>query len=456
MTSSTALTRSSILQKLFICFCLIFPASKFPTSKVVHASNNICLAEGCRIEKILDMRDVNINDNTDKKFSVIMCEIKSDEFEYKEPSNITGCFNFSSEMIDITVKGNFDLINTVFRWTTTNEEQSLFDKRLNFTNALRYFEIFFDFSGIQIWSAKGFDLELYQDIRNIIILYVECFGCRLEFYSNHKRINSCEDMRKLNRSNISSLFQLSYNYNIYILRNCEFKQIICPLVFMNVKLREFMITDIVDTFYKKNVLTFDYLPEDQSSSLNSNIWELLLYNVYNINLDMKILNPAVFKMTELITIQSGSLNSIDKEIFNKLENLQTLKLDTLNLIKIIHKQGINWIKGINRNVSVNLKEVEASGMNFTNISFSHKEIAFTFSMHNEVFKISEIFPEEDFCIYVEFPFNQLVLFYHIISLKDHENIEIIIDINVKEVTCTFCGSFNITSSIMDTFCILKV
>ena len=76
------------------------------------------------------------------------------------------------------------------------------------------------------------------------------------------------------------------------------------------------INGIVDTFYKKNVISFS---NEKDTRLNSKIKALNLANVININLDLKFLHPSVFNQTKQILIISGSLNSIDGEIFISLK-----------------------------------------------------------------------------------------------------------------------------------------
>ena len=79
-----------------------------------------------------------------------------------------------------------------------------------------------------------------------------------------------------------------------------------------------MLIDLTDTFYKRNVLSFT---NETFGYLESDIKQLQLHKVQNINLDLKLLNPWVFNKTNYIFIVSGSLNSIDGTIFRNLNKL---------------------------------------------------------------------------------------------------------------------------------------
>ena len=77
-------------------------------------------------------------------------------------------------------------------------------------------------------------------------------------------------------------------------------------------------------------------------------------------------------------------------------------MDQTILRRISHRQGIKWIRQWNYDVNVNV-------LNLRDIRFtSHKYIEISETLTDRS-RISQIFPQEDFCIYVDFPFNQLVI-----------------------------------------------
>ena len=63
----------------------------------------------------------------------------------------------------------------------------------------------------------------------------------------------------------------------------EYKENICPLLFMNSHIDALRLYDLIDTFYKRSILSFS---NETYTNLNSNINYVVLYNVANINLDL--------------------------------------------------------------------------------------------------------------------------------------------------------------------------
>ena len=317
------------------------------------------------------------------------------------------------------------MIPLIFRWTS--KELTVLDRQFNFSNVYRYINYMKYPSKVFLWSVKGFDLNFQKSINyksNITFIHVS--KCRLDFYLGKKRISSCDDISKSNITYIRSIFQIKLainQTNSFVLRSVEYKQSICPVVFNNSIIPIFVLIDIVDTFYKRNVLSFT---NEIYSSLKSNIEHLQLHKVQNINLDLKLFNPSVFNKSLQIDIQSGSLNSINGEIFRNLKQLLFFKINPIILRKINHKQGIEWIRQWNLGNNIHLSE------NKSNISISKsKRLIIYTSEKNTRKRMSIIFPDEDFCIYVDFPFNQFVILY------EHFKTEINFIYNENEFSCTY-------------------
>ena len=389
----------------FICFYLILSNSIF----ISNANQFNChLPERCRQEKYLN------ND-------ILICDINKDaiEFKFKEPTPlITG---------EKCAKTTYIIY---FRWIPN--DLIILDKQFNFTNMIRYFD-FFEKSKliVSLIGLKGFDINFlnkkyFLDNLSRSKLQIFIFNSRLDFYYNKKKLNSCQDFIDSNITEIESIFQIhkvgkttiEKYLNLY---DVEYKQKICPLVLRNTRITTFVIHGIADTFYKKNVFTFS---DEIHTNLNSNITVLILRNAININLDLNIVHPSVFKYTNQIYITRNSfLNNINGDIFEHLKYLKTIDISDTIFRKINHKQGIKWIQQINHDVNVNLSNI--SDNNSSHRAIQIPLISSTYLKNN--------FPEEDFCIYVDFPFNQLVIVVYTpwlyIELFGYENYE--------NFTCTF-------------------
>ena len=368
----------------------------------IYTSNanelNCHLPENCRIEGIYT------SGFSFFYYSFILCDINNDgfEFKFKEPTPLitAGKKCFMSK---------FYLI--VFRWISN--DLIILDKQFNFTNMIRYFGYFDETSlefSINIINLKGFDINFlgekkYSFDKNYEPnIYIN--NCLLDFYHNKKKLNSCQDFLDSNVTEIKSIFQQMYQGNkttyIFELKNVEYKQKTCPIVFKNSRIKYLMIEKLIDTFYKKNVLTFS---NEVNTELNSKITRLNFIDSVNINLDLNIIHPSVFNYTKEIFIINNynSLNSISGDIFEHLKNLKTISLNGFIFRKISHKQGIKWIRQWNNDLNVNLS-------NILEICSSFKEIKITTSL--EGLTLSQVFPEEDFCVFVDFPFNQLIIIYN--------------------------------------------
>ena len=102
------------------------------------------------------------------------------------------------------------------------------------------------------------------------VITIEFVSVRLEFYQNKKKITSCKEIIDFNPENLSSIFQMIFyqEHTKFILTDVEYKSQICPLLFQNAYINDLCLEKLVDSFYKKNVLTFT---TDIFETLNSNI-----------------------------------------------------------------------------------------------------------------------------------------------------------------------------------------
>lgn len=136
---------------------------------------------------------------------------------------------------------------------------------------------------------------------------------------------------------------------------------------------------------------------------NPSIIGLQLFHSENIALDSTFLNPSVFKNLLFIQVKC-SLSSISIELFTSLKNLYIIHFETIYFRKLIHRNGIEWIRGINRDLHVNLSNLNDIIGNYKTI----KHVFLTSSKGLHIEPMSVVFPEEDFCVYKEYPFDQMV------------------------------------------------
>ena len=148
--------------------------------------------------------------------------------------------------------------------------------------------------------------------------------------------------------------------------------------------------------------------------------------VENINLDLTILNPSVFSQLQEIQI-IGAVKTIDKTIFTTLNQLNIINFSSAHFRKIVHKNGIDWIFEINKNLTVNLSNINEIAEK--GILIKYLTIKCDLIIHQ--IPIFEVFPDKDFCVYKDFPFDQLVV---LMQYCDDYLIEMI---KTDEFTCTY-------------------
>ena len=351
------------------------------------------LPYGCRSERVFDSTYM-VNSDT------IMCDVNNDAFEFK----------FKPRTHEEIISNGFcnSPHSVIFRWTGSTGLNVL-DKRFNFANAARYFAYFVGYMVAKFWNVKAIDVDIFDNnlfsdpYKASPFDSIELANSRLDFYHNKRKLNSCQDFIDLNLTQIRSIFQIQ-NSRIYAelsLINLKNNRPICPLVFTGSMIEYLQLIDFADTFYKTNILQFT---NETFTDLNSTINRLYMHQVRNINLDLNLLNPSVFENIKMISIVSGSLKSIDGTIFKTFKRLTTIEMEQSIFRKINHKQGIKWIKEINQDVNFDFYRGNA-----TNIEKLIKDIVLFNNFNKPILSISKIFPDQDFCLYIDFPFNQLVI-----------------------------------------------
>lgn len=282
----------------------------------------------------------------------------------------------------------------------------------------KYVGYYLEFEGV-----KGFDINSIYALNSFRFM-LSFFSSRLNFFSNHRLIRTCADLenipvntifhtRRFNTSLVDStmpsIFEVEFNGN-------KPSNPICPLIFHNVSVQHFILTRFIDSFYKSNVIKFLPILND-TQHLTNQIQELKLsyYDIPTIN--SSLLNPIVFKSVIRLVL-FGQMRSIETGLLRNFEFLEQIMFNIFYFIRMCHHGCIDWIKDLNHDVNVNLanlekdidqNKIDSSILNNSKCILLNSDDTFYKSYMNEnLNKVDEIFPEEDFCIYSKFPFNQLV------------------------------------------------
>ena len=412
---------------IFIHFaCLISTSSEF----------NCILPKGCKIDNIYSRRSLFTYDLTiDENLKGLLCDdIRDKEFQFDFPMSMP------------TVDEISCLINTDEIYKDTIElrfhNDFILSEKFNIRNFLYYSMYFENPINANFVNLNGFELDIANGIyKDFLFLYqdiidnVNCIKCKIEFYTtnNSRLVKTCQDIIDSNSIMVRSLFQFRLSKKVdsgnllITLYDSQFKTTLCPLVFNNSHIAHLYISSLVDTFYKRNLLTIENRTFSGLKSYISNI----AIKGENINIDSNLLNPSVFKALRAIRL-IGSVNMIDGNSLNALNSFVTISFIKEYYRDMIHKNGIKWIRDLNSQLKVNLSNFKEL-ISYYRILKNKRFICIDgFSYISEI-RLSKLLPDEDFCLYKDFPFNQLVILMEYI----YDDRMLAVLNSTRHYTCTY-------------------
>jgi hypothetical protein len=258
---------------------------------------------------------------------------------------------------------------------------------------------------VSIIHAYGIDTDQNSTFvnSNDTIDRLLIFYSKLNIYSDNVLTNS----KHCNLNNRSNEFFNSFLRVIFI--RVSYPTEWCPHFFKSSSLIQIYFGDIVNSFLYKNRLNFIQLngssqlkglkiKQLKSISLNLN-YEILTSNILYSYLFMKIREFNI----------EGVLNGFEESIFKEFNLLESLDLTIDNLEDFFHS-GMEWMKFLNYNIkkynlSSNIPSKEIN-RNLLLVRFQYQKKFVSFEPIYE-------YPNEDICIFKNFPHNRLV--YPIIS-----------------------------------------
>ena len=260
---------------------------------------------------------------------------------------------------------------------------------------------------------NGFELDLFDENSLYNMTFLDIIGdklvehirinymyCTFDFYVGNRQLKTCEDFNNL--TNPRSIFQLSTKVNNVNLRLYSPKTStrICPLVFKDFQVYILNING-ENSYYSKRILSF---LSQKFDDLNTTIVNLYI-NIDNVNLDFELLHPSVFKNVQNIRVKS-KIDKIEPNLFVSIKSVEKIYLKLEYMRSLMHTNGIEWIKNMNRDVNCNL--TNTSQLKEFMVSKRYKMIYHDRDNTAVSSSFPEIFPDEDFCLYKDFPINQLV------------------------------------------------
>lgn len=403
---------------MFRHFAIPFQIAYATTIMALVVNQNPCILPiGCSFRNINPLSYFYLdNYMLNKPEPGIRCNIRKTNYKFEYDSWLSTITKISTQCKKWkTHKAFFELKLPV--GLTLNDHFNL----AGFSDFILYFQNLQNFFKgqnlkIKLTNLGRFDVSFHPSYQLLVRNYeniaynLEIHRSRFEFVVNNKPIRTCRDLIDANVTWPHSMFNLipgAKILNMFIVRtNFGQRTPICPLIFKNANIKNLFIWDMVNSFYKKNLLTFTVGPGNDSidETLNSNIDLIHFMRTENIELNLKLLNPSVF--TELKSIVCHeSVAKIDPKIFPHLLSLERIRFEGVYFRKLIHKQGIDWIKAINEDLNANYSDLNEFESNLRDWLFG---IRLRFSTLSTC---EDTFPIEDFCLYREFPLDKMIYIF---------------------------------------------
>ena len=210
-------------------------------------------------------------------------------------------------------------------------------------------------------------------------------------------VKDCEDFERLNypsfflKTNDSDK-NLAFEIDIF-----DRTVRICELFFNDAQLSFLSFNYLANTYFKKRRIEIEKTTS-LKTTLKSKISMLSFGSSYEIDLNEKMFNENLFKSTIAVWIL-GTLNSIKSDYFTHFESLIGIEIPSKVFLSLVHRQGIDWIKNMNRDVNVDLANETQVIPKKIKLS-SERDI-----LRDENFKYVY---DEDFCLLKDFPIHQMV------------------------------------------------
>ena len=265
--------------------------------------------------------------------------------------------------------------------------------------------LFIKVEGFELFDRSNDKNYHLKDLSFKFFLYF--IESKIAFYDKNSKVKSCSDM---NGKNFSSILNKVNLYQLYFERNKIIGRI-CPLLLNNLVINMFFIKPLIDTFYLTTKIHFDILPD--SIEINILVNYLILSGCIRLKLDKNLMSPMIFKHISVLEVL-GNIKLIEDNMFNYFKKIKVIKFDAQNFRQQAHRTQLKWIKSLNSNIKVNMSNLSQAFHNRKliiriNLYFTDPAY-FDYENFHRFVDLNNTFPDEDFCLYKSFPFDQMVFF----------------------------------------------
>ena len=251
-------------------------------------------------------------------------------------------------------------------------------------------------------NLNGFNENAYE-VNNVelngVLRVLQIMNVNFDFYRRGKLVTS-ENCTSENFGSKTSFF--GSLKSLMLTANVLYNHRICPYVFANTNLEQLSLFDITNSLLFKNRLEFLNITDTKDFDMNIKNLNFLVLTIYFDTLTLTSLNPLTFKTLKALLI-FGNLEHIEANLFENFKEMRFIALQSSELINFFHR-GTKWLNSINRNLSVNLSKNSELSQNV------YRLVSLEFSVQScHLFNKYYTFPNEDICLFKNFPHSQLVI-----------------------------------------------
>ena len=222
--------------------------------------------------------------------------------------------------------------------------------------------------------------------------------------------------KELAKTMVNGLFTAYYRF-WYILNDVEYYEPVCPLVFKNLVIEAFLLEGLESNKLVKHTLRFSDMAKimgnSSEESINCKIHNAIFKGVFRVDIGTDLLNRHVFALTSSLVI-NGALSRFSDDLFRNLISLKVIYLEILNMREFFHASDNIWLKSINHGLRVDPIIWLSSDHDLVK---SLASVLKQLLLNQRFSKYS--FPDEDFCVFKHFPFDQGVL-PHLSKMMDED------------------------------------
>jgi hypothetical protein len=184
---------------------------------------------------------------------------------------------------------------------------------------------------------------------------------------------------------------------------------VCPYIFRNTNLMELGLYEITRSLILMNPFEFIDINKTNSDMFNMNTQRLekLIFSVTFERISLKMMPKNVFANLKIIYLH-GIITGIDESLFESFKKLRLLLVNTENFRTFFYQAGTKWINAINSDIKLKVND---------NIK-PYEDRIVTLVLHDETKPLKQVYayPDEDICLFKNFPHLQLV--YPVIMIED--------------------------------------